>query len=239
MRADRLHALDGLRAFALILGILFHGAAGYVENFPELLWPMREPPSTVLAVLFFVSHMFRMSLFFLIAGFFGRMMIERRGTAGFVRDRARRILLPLAAGLPVILLLFSLLGGLGFLLAGRSFAELLQMQQWQLDTSASGATFPWVHLWFLYYLSIFYTLALAVRLLAGMADRRGVLAGGVDAVVRFCLSGVWGAALVGLPLAAYFSTLDGWPPWTGLLTPVTLLPQPASVFSYGIPFGLG
>ena len=83
-RGDRLHALDAVRGFALILGIFFHGAAGYVENFPEILWPMREPSSTTLGLVFFVSHMFRMSLFFLIAGFFGRMLIERRGTAGFV-----------------------------------------------------------------------------------------------------------------------------------------------------------
>ena len=95
---DRLHALDALRAFALILGIFFHGAAGYIENFPVTLWPMREPPSTALAAFFFVSHMFRMSLFFLLAGFFGRMMLERRGTRAFVRDRAKRILLPLAVG---------------------------------------------------------------------------------------------------------------------------------------------
>lgn len=76
---DRLHALDAVRGFALILGIFFHRAAGYTENFPEQLWPMREPPSTTLGVVFFVSHMFRMSLFFLIAGFVGRMLIERRG----------------------------------------------------------------------------------------------------------------------------------------------------------------
>jgi hypothetical protein len=56
---------------------------------------MREPSSATLGLLFFVSHMFRMSLFFLITGFFGRMLIERRGTAGVVRDRAKRVLLPL------------------------------------------------------------------------------------------------------------------------------------------------
>ena len=71
-----------MRGLALIIGIFFHGTAGYIEGFPEQLWPMREPSSTTLGLVFFVSHMFRMSLFFLIAGFFGRMLIERRGTAG-------------------------------------------------------------------------------------------------------------------------------------------------------------
>ena len=237
-RGDRLHALDAVRGFALILGIFFHGAAGYVENFPEILWPMREPSSTTLGLVFFVSHMFRMSLFFLIAGFFGRMLIERRGTADFVRDRAKRILLPLVVGLPIVLILFAALGGLGFLLSGMSMADLLLLQE-RLDTPSGDPTFPWVHLWFLYYLLLFYAGALVMRGIARVADRRGRVPAALDAVVRFCLSGVWGAAIIGLPLAAYFFTLDGWPSWTGLLAPLALAPQTASVISYGVPFAFG
>ena len=237
--ADRLHALDGLRAFALILGIFFHGAAGYVEGFPEILWPMREPSSTTLAVVFFASHMFRMSLFFLIAGFFGRMLIERRGTASFIRDRAKRIALPLVAGIPVVLMLFGVLGGLGFLLNGTSLAELQRLQERQLDAPVEGGTFPWMHLWFLYYLILFYAGALVLRALGGVVDRGGRLTRVFDACVRFCLSGVWGAVIIGLPLAAYFYALDGWPSWTGLLAPLALLPQTSSVFSYGLPFAIG
>jgi glucan biosynthesis protein C len=236
---DRLHALDGLRGFALILGIFFHGAAGYVENFPAILWPMREPSSTVLGVVFFVSHMFRMSLFFLIAGFFGRMLIERRGTAGFVRNRARRILLPLVAGIPLIMVMFAVLGGAGFLLGGMRLEDLWQLQAKQLDAPAESGTFPWMHLWFLYYLLIFYTGAIGVRALSRIVDRDGKLTSALDAVVRFCLSGVRGAAVLGLPMAAYFYALDGWPSWTGLLTPFLLLPQTHAVLGYGLPFTFG
>jgi hypothetical protein len=239
MTNDRLHALDGLRGFALILGIFFHGAAGYVENFPQMLWPMREPSSTTPGVLFFVSHMFRMSLFFLIAGFFGRMSIERKGAAGFVRDRARRILLPLILGVPIILLLFAVLTGLGFLLGGMSVSELQRMQAEQLDAPSDGSTFPWMHLWFLYYLLLFYAGALVLRALTRVVDRAGRLPAALDGLVRLCLSGVWGAAIIGLPLATYFYLLDGWPSWTGLLTPLALLPQTSSVLAYGAPFAFG
>ena len=235
---DRLHALDAVRGFALILGVFFHGAAGYVENFPEILWPMREPSSTTLGLVFFVSHMFRMSLFFLIAGFFGRMLIERRGTAGFVRDRAKRILLPLVVGLPIVLMLFAALGGLGFLLSGMSMEDLLRLQE-RLDAPVEDPTFPWAHLWFLYYLVLFYAGALAMRGIARVADRRGRVSAALDVVVRFCLSGVWGAAIIGLSLAAYFYALDGWPSWTGLLVPLALAPQMSAVLSYGVPFAVG
>jgi peptidoglycan/LPS O-acetylase OafA/YrhL len=199
---------------------------------------MREPSSTTLGVLFFVSHMFRMSLFFLIAGFFGRMLLERRGPRGFVRDRAKRILLPLVLGIPTVMLLFAVLGGLGYLLNGTSVAELLRMQE-RLNTPVEGATFPWMHLWFLYYLLLFYAGALVLRAAGRVVDRAGRLAGALDAVVRFCLRGVWGGALLGLPLAAYFYALDGWASWTGLLAPLALMPQTASVLSYGLPFGFG
>ena len=227
-----------MRGFALIVGIFFHGAAGYIEGFPEQLWPMREPSSTTLGVVFFVSHMFRMSLFFLIAGFFGRMLIERRGAAGFIRDRAKRILLPLAAGLPIILMLFAVLAGLGFLLSGMGLTELRRMAE-QQNAPAADPTFPWAHLWFLYYLLLFYVGALIVRGVAGFADRRGRALVPLDALVRFCLGGIWGAAVIGLPLAAYFYALQGWPSWTGLLVPMTLPPEPPSVLAYGIPFTFG
>ena len=97
---DRLHALDAVRAFALLGGIALHAATPYVAGVP---WVTTEQPSDTLAVFWYTIHMFRMPLFFLIAGFFGRMVLERRGTGAFVRDRSKRILLPLVFGLPAVM----------------------------------------------------------------------------------------------------------------------------------------
>jgi glucan biosynthesis protein C len=233
---DRLHALDAIRGFALILGIFFHGSVGYVENFPPALWPMREPPSATLGILFFVSHMFRMSLFFLLAGFFGRMMLERQGARGFLADRAKRILVPLVVGLPLILLSMGVFINLGAMLTGTDLASLMQQATGEVP---QGATFSWLHLWFLFYLLIFYAIALLVRGSCSLADRSGRLVAGLDAIVRFCSSGIWGPVLIGLPLAAYFCTLDGWPSWTGLPAPLSLAPHPASLLGYGTAFSFG
>ena len=84
---ERLHALDALRGFALICGVVLHAAMSYVPGFD--VWPLLDrSPSTTLAVTFFTIHMFRMTTFFVIAGFFARLMLERRGVRAFVRNRA-------------------------------------------------------------------------------------------------------------------------------------------------------
>jgi glucans biosynthesis protein C len=236
--ADRLHSLDALRAFALLLGIFFHGAVPYVENFPAQLLIWREPPSATLGGYFFVTHIFRMSLFFMVAGFFGRMVLERKGLRAFAKDRGKRIVLPLVAGLPIVLLLMTLLAVAGTVVRGGSIEELVPATA-SAQVPADGS-FPWAHLWFLYYLLIFFFLALALRaMFRGVIDRGGGIRRMIDVVVRFALSGVWGAALIGLPLAAYYYNLDGWPSWTGLPAPLALLPQLSSIVGYGAAFGFG
>jgi hypothetical protein len=48
-----------------------------------------------------------MSLFFFIAGYFGRLVYHRKGFAHFVRDRAKRIALPLLMFLPMMMQLLD------------------------------------------------------------------------------------------------------------------------------------
>jgi peptidoglycan/LPS O-acetylase OafA/YrhL len=238
MHTDRLHSLDALRAFALLLGIFFHGASPYLAGFEMWLW--HEPPSATLGAYAFFSHIFRMALFFMIAGFFGRMVLERRGMRAFVKDRSKRILLPLVAGLPIILLTFGLLGWAGTALRGGDFLALAAAQQTAAQQPAGQVIFPWMHLWFLYYLVLFYAAALALRVASdALLDRSGRIRRALDAVVRFVLAGVWGAALIGLPLGAYFSTLEGWATGAGVPTPLALLPEAPTLVGYGAAFGFG
>src|SRR5271157_5003450 len=90
--AGRWHALDALRAFALLLGVVYHAALVYV--LPPGMWAVGTTKATAgLAWFITYAHSFRMEIFFLLAGFFARLVIGRRGTAAFVTDRARRILL--------------------------------------------------------------------------------------------------------------------------------------------------
>ena len=171
-RGQRLHALDGLRAVALLLGLVLHSTMPYV--LPPGLWAVgTNEPVRPLAWLAYYLHCFRLEVFFLLAGFFGALVVAKRGTAWWLKDRAVRILLVfLLALLPMKIALAAvwIWGGLvtAWLQIPEPFASL---PLWRL---ALGALFEerWpaisiTHLWFLYYLSILSAFWAAAHLLAG------------------------------------------------------------------------
>lgn len=154
---DRIHYLDNLRALAMLLGVFLHAALAYA-NPSQLFWLATDPQSSVLVdASFHFIHLFRMGLFFLISGYFARLLINRRGVKGFLWNRGIRIALPFVLFYPLLLglmftvivyAMFSLkqpLGLIGFI-----------VRQSQENPQA-GSTQPWstMHLWFLYYLLIF------------------------------------------------------------------------------------
>ena len=89
-KPERLHALDAVRGFALLLGIVLHATMSFIPA-PTRIWIIQDShPSMTLGILFFVIHVFRMTTFFLIAGFFAHLSFHRRGTWGFIGDRLQR-----------------------------------------------------------------------------------------------------------------------------------------------------
>jgi len=65
--AERLHALDAVRGFALLLGVVFHAALAFLPG-PQAWLVMEQSRSATIAVMAFPLHMFRLTIFFLIAG---------------------------------------------------------------------------------------------------------------------------------------------------------------------------
>ncbi|MBN2320262.1 MAG: acyltransferase family protein [Acidobacteria bacterium] len=245
---DRLHSLDAVRATALLLGIALHGTIPFLQDMPG--WPWNEEPNNTMAAVWYVIHIFRMPVFFLIAGFFGRMVIERRGTRAFIKDRSKRILIPLFSGWLVITILFIvavILGVIGaVVLSGDTFQSIAaSVQQAMGNTETAqeepaGFSFNWMHLWFLYYLAIFYIIILALRAVFGSRnDRNSLIHRAIDAIVRFVMRGFWGPVLLAFPIAVYFYQLDGWSSWSGLPAAFGLVPQTSAIIGYGIAFGFG
>ena len=123
----RFHDLDALRAFAMLLGILLHALLSFVE-LP--VWPAQDlrQNSAVYGLIQHAIHGFRMPLFFLISGFFTAMLWRKRGLGGLLRQRAVRILVPLAVGWVVVWPVMIVVGTWGDaskkeLVAGRSGAH--------------------------------------------------------------------------------------------------------------------
>ena len=92
MTAHRYHDLDALRAFAMLLGIVIHGCFLFVG---WSVWPVQDVnQSELYGIPVMFIHGFRMSLFFFVSGFFTMMMWGKRGSAGLLVHRFKRIVLP-------------------------------------------------------------------------------------------------------------------------------------------------
>ena len=229
---DRFHALDAARAFALLLGIVLHTTMSFFLPIPA----QDSSHSATLAVAFYVIHVFRMTLFFLIAGFFTHMVYHRRGIRAFATDRAKRIVVPMTVGWVVLapLTLAILIIGLT-----RSFPDGLPGG---VDAGAKEPQgFPLTHLWFLYYLCIFYALALALRAgFVALVDRNGGVRVWIDALVSAGLSSYLAPLALAAPLFTVLYVDPAWPVWFGIPTPDTgLLPKLPALIGFGTAFAFG
>ena len=234
---DRLHALDAVRAFALLLGVVFHAGFSFLPGLFPGIWAMTDTsPSTAIGVLLFTSHIFRMSLFFFVAGFFGHLLFHRRGARGFWADRCKRILVPLVGGWVV---LFPAIAAVWIWGITKTFDGKLPAPPANLPPPPPGA-FPLTHLWFLYVLLLLYVLVVVARSAVAAIDRRGSLRCVLDAVVRGAVE--TGAIVVLLPIpavAALYARPD-WIAWFGIPTPdQSLIPHLASLAAYGTAVSFG
>ena len=143
---DRLHSLDFLRAFALLMGILLHVLMLFLEPFDG------SEPRLGASIVFIWIHTWRMPLFMLLAGFFTALSLSKRNTGNYAFNRLIRLGVPL-------LLLWSLIPAIDEE-AARLFKapELIAWLFYDVPF-----TFRLDHLWFLYYLLIFYSVLLLIK----------------------------------------------------------------------------
>jgi len=152
----RYHGLDFIRALMMLLGVVLHTALVFLE--PDELWVYHDPESSPLAGLFAISiHIFRMPVFFVMAGFFGAMLFTRKGPSVFAGHRFERIVIPLVIGWFVLFPLVTWAISFAFTYSsqpegGRSIPDAFNMMDWNVDFLEAEP----MHLWFLYYLVYFY-----------------------------------------------------------------------------------
>lgn len=151
----RFHYMDNLRALAMLTGVVFHGALAY-SVLAHPFWPTADAGQSLLIDAFaWFSHLFRMPLFFVVAGFFVALLVQKRGIGGMLKNRFMRIILPLLVFWPLVY--FSMSWLIRYAIADvQNLSPLLQMiKPWLSNPQAPTAPPTLIHLWFLPYVMCF------------------------------------------------------------------------------------
>lgn len=231
----RLHALDAVRAIALLSGIALHAALSYAPGVDSQLWPLRDSQKGLaMSVTIFLIHVFRMPVFFLLAGFFAHMMFRRQGARQFLRNRAKRILLPLVLGWMACFLC----------IAGVVLWYLIRLNGGQMPQAIppelASAGFTFLHLWFLYMLCWLYAGVLLVRRVVQAIDHKGTTVNLVDRIILRTWPSAFKSLLLAAPVILAFLLQPEWAWWFGIPTPgYTVIPPVWPLLIYGYFFGLG
>ena len=143
---NRLHSLDFLRAFALLMGVLLHVLMLFLEPLDG------SEPRLGASIIFIWIHTWRMPLFMLLAGFFTALSLSKRDTGNYALNRLIRLGVPL-------LLLWSVIPAID-----EGTSELFKTPEL---ISYIFYDIPFTlrldHLWFLYYLLLFYGVLLLIK----------------------------------------------------------------------------
>jgi ABC-type multidrug transport system ATPase subunit len=230
---DRLHSLDAVRAFALLAGIVLHASMSFFPLAGGTPWLVADSyQSSIPQGVFYVIHIFRMATFYFIAGFFAHMAFHRKGAAGFLRDRAKRILVPLLVGWATMGPLVVLALILGIKLSGSEAPPARNLPK--LD-------FPLFHLWFLYYLLMLYAVILLVRWgFVKFLDAGGRIRNRIDGWLCRWVQGYGASLILAAPVAVCLYFTPNWILWLGIPTPdISLTPQIPSLVAYGPAMAFG
>lgn len=154
---QRLHHLDALRALTMLLILPFHAL---------VLIGLRGGTNSLENAVLWTIHVFRLPLFFLVAGFFAALLVRGRGVREFLRNRAVRIGVPLLVGVLLVVPWITW--------------ELQALSELPYREDAHGlrafVDFHPSFLWFLWYLVLIYAAVLVSRrLLRSAPDIRSRL----------------------------------------------------------------
>ena len=130
----RYYSLDALRGSMMMLGIVLHASQWYVSEPPGGI-PVPTDTSTFYLFDLFVHfiHSFRMPLFFVLAGFFTSLLVEKRGFKGTYVNRGNRILAPLVVSCFTILPLTALFL-ISFAFSARFGTQMMIPSESQIET---------------------------------------------------------------------------------------------------------
>lgn len=212
--ASRIHYLDNLRALAMMLGVFLHAGLAYAKPAQSIWLATDRESSIAVDVAIWFIHLFRMALFFLISGYFAKVVIERKGIKAFLWNRAVRLVFPFVLFYPLLLAAMT-----GCIVFGLTYVKQPAGLMGIISAASKNGSEPGnppppttMHLWFLYYLVFFSLLA---ALMSRISMPRWTWIQKRPWLMLFApLVLVPGAMAGGVPLAAPESFIPHWWPFT-------------------------
>ncbi len=149
---QRRHDIDRLRIFAVLLLLPFH--VGKVFDVTPYYHLKDAHPSWIVGVFTGFVHLFHMPLFFVVSGWALSASLRRRSATTVLRDRVRRLLVPLVVGCLFIV------PPIAWVQHRHLDAGHLALLPFLATYATTFRLFTWSHLWFLAYLFTFTALSL-------------------------------------------------------------------------------
>ncbi|MBP9727013.1 MAG: acyltransferase family protein [Gammaproteobacteria bacterium] len=245
---ERLSAVDSLRAFLALLGFPLHAVFFMAGSFFSLHavsdgnWVQYAQGMLGLTKGYFLSvcyiHVFRMATFFLLTGFFARLIYQKYGRKKFILNRLYRIGLPLLFFQLWAVCLYFIFFSLAPFLPD-FFSEVVSNYFTQLYVIGGGW---WGRVnslnfaWFLYFLLWFYALTFLILRLRQSSRRFSYFLKKMDGYCLTLFSSPWHCMTIGLfcgALLCFQTKVDT------IAGKITLLPQTGLISSYGVWYILG
>lgn len=162
---SRLHYMDNLRALAMLAGVVFHAGLAYSVLLHQF-WPTADVGQSVsVDVFLWFSHLFRMPLFFVVAGFFAALLAAKQGIGSMLRNRFMRVLLPFIVFWPIAYVAMTSLIVQAANKVEHPSPLLMLIKNWLTLANAPQAPPTLLHLWFLPYLLCFCILVWVINTL--------------------------------------------------------------------------
>lgn len=187
METKRRHDLDWLRVIAIFLLMFYHTGMIFVANWG---WHIKdETTSHLFTEWMFFMNRWRMVLLFFISGAGSWYALGLRTGGGYLKERSRRLLLPLIFGMLVIVPPQIYMERLW---RGIEYAHYFEFYTSVFNFIAYPAgSFSWHHLWFIAYLFLYSIIALPVFLYLRSGKGRRIIGR---------ISGVVGRSAIYLPV---------------------------------------
>ena len=101
LKAERITYLDNLRSLMIVFVVLFHAAAAYAAVAPH--WAVHDTNTFAADIIRELFDVFMMPVLFFAAGYFTLPSLEKKGAWAFLKDKARRLLVPWALAVLIVL----------------------------------------------------------------------------------------------------------------------------------------